>query len=49
LGTLGHDFFSRPLLRYSFLMIECQIGIFARVKEKQGGQERETHQEQKRH
>jgi len=37
LGTPGHDFSTRPLFRYSFLIIECQIGIFVGVKEKQGG------------
>ena len=37
LGRLGHDFSLRPLFRYSFLMIECQIGILAGVKEKRGG------------
>jgi len=37
LGTPGRDFPPQPLFRYSFLMIERQIGIFAGVKDKKRG------------
>jgi hypothetical protein len=36
LGTPGHDFFPRPLFRYSFLMIECQIEISGGERQKRG-------------
>ena len=36
-GTHGHDFSPRPLFRYSFLIIECQIRIFEGVKDKKRG------------
>jgi hypothetical protein len=36
-GSLGHDFSPEPLLRYSFIEIECPIEIFAwRQKERDG-------------